>query len=66
MPDRLTISMYRAGPFLVGAAVVCLAVAWTGHDLSGWPWIVAGLALILVFASAPGGFCDTGRRWTST
>jgi hypothetical protein len=46
MPDRLTIAMYRAGPLLVAAAFASIAVAWTGHDLSGWPWVVVGLALV--------------------
>jgi hypothetical protein len=45
-PDRLTIAMYRAGPFLVGTAICLGVIAWTGQGLSGWPWLLAGLALI--------------------
>jgi hypothetical protein len=49
MPDRLTIAMYRAGPVLVVAAFALMAIAWTGHDLSGWPWLAVGLALFGIF-----------------
>jgi hypothetical protein len=38
--------MYRAGPFLVGTAICLGVIAWTGQGLSGWPWLLAGLALI--------------------
>jgi hypothetical protein len=41
--------MYRAGPFLVGAALCLGVIAWTGQGLSGWPLLVAGLALIGIF-----------------
>jgi hypothetical protein len=48
-PDRLTIAMYRAAPFLVGTAVVLGVIAWTGPDLSSLPWLLAGFAFIGIY-----------------